>query len=157
MFHVLHLIIVHTHNKPILTCLLVSGRLIYWHEINTDQDWEFWYEILRINIRWYWDLVIEEIDHYNLRNYSRIFYWIMDIWSWPIYLDLWITWHWHHMRYFAFVRYHLHYFAFVIGIATVYIVSWSWYTLYSLSDIDIHDTVFGSYTLSHTLFCICID
>jgi len=54
-------------------------------------------------------------------------YWIMNIWSWTIYFNLRITWHWHHLHYFTFVRYHLHYLVFVFS--TVYIVPWSWYIL----------------------------
>jgi len=58
----------------------------------------------------------------------------MDIWSRPTYFDLWITWYWHHLHYFAFIWHHVYYFVFVI--ATVYIISWSWQTLYSLPVTD---------------------
>jgi len=44
-----------------------------------------------------------------------------------------------------------------LDIATVYIVPWSWYTLYSLFDTDILETDSESYVLSHTLSCTCID
>ena len=63
-YHILHLIIVHARNKHILAWLLVSGGLFYWHEIYTSHDWELWYEILRMNIRWY-------CDHVNTENKSR--------------------------------------------------------------------------------------
>jgi len=59
-YHILHLVIVHARNKHILAWLLVSGGQFYCHEINTDHDWEFWYEILRINVRWYCDSIITE-------------------------------------------------------------------------------------------------
>jgi len=124
--------IAHACNKPILTCLLVSGRLFHWHEINTDHDWAFWYEILRINVRWYCDSVITE-------NKSRK----LTITFWEsirgYFIRLWI---YNHDRFT--LTFGLHdtditcttlYLS--LDIVTVYIVPWSWYTLYSLSGTDI--------------------
>jgi len=94
---------------------------------------------------WYYKKLIEKIDHYILRNYSSMFCWIMlhmimtDLLRLLDYIldDTDITCTTLHLS---------------LGIVTVYMVPWSWYTLYSLSDTDILDTdSWSCYTESHTI------
>ena len=93
---------------------------------------------------WYYKKLIEEIDHYILRNYSKIFYWIilhmfMTDLLWPLHYILGDT-------DTTYTILHLS-----LDIATVYIIPWSWYKLYSLSDIDVLETdSWSCYTESHT-------
>jgi len=61
----------------------------------------------------------------------------MNIWSWPTYYNIWITWHWHHLHYFAFVRHYLHNYIFVtwychclhypVILIHIIFTSWHWY------------------------------
>ena len=97
-------------SRSLHACIQLELTWLCLYVIESDRktyiDW--WIKIIYQLIlwSWYYKKLIEKIDHYSLGNYSRIFYWIMDIWSWPIYYDLWITWH--HLHYFAFIPWYCH-------------------------------------------------